>query len=114
MRIPTKRLPLEGGRSARKTVQWTVFSEGRAAAPEAVKRGTKLDEEIKLIRALTAAEGVAKRSEVMLAFFQVSCLHSSKSPHPSRAKLLDFSLNLDSARPTFPSRGRLLGYPLIQ
>ncbi len=51
MRIPTKRLPLEGGRSARKTVQWTVFSEGRAAAPDAVRRGTKLDEEIKLIRA---------------------------------------------------------------
>ena len=107
----SKRLPLEGGRSARKTVQWTVFSEGRAAAPEAVRRGAKKDQRVKANSRLTVAEGVAKRSEVMLAFVQVSCLHSSKSPHPSRAKLLDFSLNLDSARPTFPSRGRLLDIP---
>ena len=33
-----KSLPLEGGRSARKMIQWIIFSEGRAAALDAVSR----------------------------------------------------------------------------
>ena len=35
---------------------------------------------------------------------------SARTPHPSRANGLDCSLHLDSARPTFPSRGRVCGH----
>ena len=49
--IGLKGLPLEGGRSARKMIQWIIFSEGRAAAPDGGLRGTQLGREYKPIRA---------------------------------------------------------------
>ncbi len=36
---PRKSLHRQGGRNARKTVRWTVFSEGRAGAPGATPKG---------------------------------------------------------------------------
>ncbi len=47
----SKSLPLEGGRSARKMIQWIIFSEGRAAAPDGGLRGINCIEEIKQLRA---------------------------------------------------------------
>ena len=69
-RLP-KSFPLEGGSSARKTIQWIIFSEGRAAAldgdakrrmrclfsegraaaPDAVRRGDKMESVFMTIRA---------------------------------------------------------------
>jgi len=45
--------------------------------------------------------------EVMLASIKTAWLLSNKSPHSSRAKLLNSYDAIGSARPTFPSRGRL-------
>ena len=36
---PTKSLPLEGGRSDRKIIQWMIFSGGRAEALDGGLRG---------------------------------------------------------------------------
>ena len=51
LKEPAKSLPLEGARSARKMIQWIIFSIGRAAAPDGGLRGTNFIGRIKQLRA---------------------------------------------------------------
>ena len=85
-----KSLPLEGGRSARKTVQWTVFSEGRAAALDGGLRGNLFVKRLQV---------VSRRSDEVsaLEWQQAADVYSRRTPHQSGAKILFASNHPGSA-----------------
>ena len=86
-----------------------MASQKASPRGEAVRRGTELDKRDEVNSRLTAAEGVAKRSEVMLALDEAAFMKSSKSPHPTCAKVLDSFDEVGSAQATSPLKGKAFG-----
>ena len=96
-----KAFPLRGAEAPGKQSSGLFSAKAGRQPTDGVRRGTSL----------TQCDGDHSRlTDEVLSWLcdKLFLRRSAGTPHPSRANGLGHSLHLDSARPTFPSRGRLL------